>query len=79
MISSRDLSTARTDFEKLLIFFEIAPADVARLLGVPIQTVYAWCAGRRRVPRFHETVTKLMLRYADEKGMLYDEEAQDET
>lgn len=73
MISSRDLSTARTDFEKLLIFFEIAPADVVRLLGVPIQTVYAWCAGRRRVPRFQETVVKLMLRYADEKAMLQEE------
>lgn len=75
MLSNRDLSNARSDFEKLLIYFEIAPADVTRLLGVPIQTVYAWCAGRRRVPKFQDTVTKLMLRYADEKGMLYDEEA----
>lgn len=75
MISSRNLKEARSDFEKLLIYFEISPGDVVRLLGVPIQTVYAWCAGRRRVPKFQETVTTLMLRYADEKGMLYDEEA----
>lgn len=75
MVNSRDLKSARSDFEKLLIYFEIAPGDVTRLLGVPIQTVYAWCAGRRRVPKFQETVTTLMLRYADEKGMLYDEEA----
>lgn len=66
MISRRSIASARSDFERLLIFFEIEPKVAASLLGVPMATIYAWCAGRRSVPDMQRTVSELMLKYAKE-------------
>lgn len=66
MIKKRSADEARSEFERLLIFFSIEPKRAAALLDVPPSTVYAWCSGRRRVPNMQETVSELMLKYSRE-------------
>ena len=67
-IKRRSCDDARSDFERLLIFFGIEPLGAAALLDVPPSTVYAWCAGKRRVPDMQRTVTELMLRFSKEES-----------